>query len=202
MAPDSGGDLLDHPPADPLALVRQWVEAAAHDGGRDPFAVSLATATPDGAPSVRFVALEVVTDDGLVFCTSTASPKGRDIGANPRVALAAYWPESIRQVRVVGSVAPLPDEESDRLFDQLPRAAQASVATARQSEPLESEAELHRAVQELASSPEPITRPAEWQAMLVTPSRVELWAASEDKVHCRLAYTRTDDGWTVRRLQP
>src|SRR5690606_9897233 len=117
-------------------------------------------------------------------------------------ALAVYWPESMRQVRVVGSVAPLPDGESDRLFDQLPRAAQASVATARQSEPLESEAELHRSVQELASSVEPITRPAEWQAMLVTPSHVELWAASEDKVHRRLAYTRTDDGWTVRRLQP
>lgn len=202
MSEGTGPDLLDEPPAEPLTLLREWLEAAAREGARAPFAASLATASADGAPSVRFVALEDVTDEGLVFATSTESPKGRQMRANPRVALALHWPETNRQVRVAGTVSALLAVESDRLFDHLPRDAQASLVTARQSEPLDSEAELHRAVRELASGAEPLTRPPEWQGVLVTPSRVEFWAASEDKVHRRLAYTRSATGWVTRRLQP
>ena len=202
MNEDRGPDLLDTPPADPLTLVRRWLEDARAQGAAEPTAMSLATVDPDGAPSVRFVALADLTADGIVFATSSASPKARDMAADPRVALALHWPETMRQVRVVGTAVPLPDPESDRLFAGTPRDAQASLVTARQSEPLESEAALHRAARELAASAQPLTRPPDWQGMLVVPSRVELWEASEDKVHRRLAYTRTGAGWRTQRLQP
>lgn len=201
---DTTGDLPEFhdPPADPLALARQWIEDAAASGAEDPLAVSLATATPDGVPSVRFVALVSVTEQGAVFATSTQSPKARDMRSNPRVALAMYWQATMRQVRMTGRAGPLPDAESDRLFAALPRGAQASVITARQSQPLESESALRQAAGELEHRAGDLTRPQNWQGMLVTPSELEFWAASDDKLHRRLAYTRSGATWTARRLQP
>lgn len=194
-------EFLD-PPRDPLALVRQWIERAETSGVQDALAASLATVSPDGAPSVRFVAVEEVNDDGVVFATSSDSPKVRDMGTDPRVALALYWPETMQQVRITGQAIPLDDAASDRFFRRLPRDAQAAVLTARQSRPLESEAALRESARRLELGRERLERPVTWRGWLVSPSTVEFWAASEDKLHWRLAYTCSGGTWTARRLQP
>ena len=72
--------------SDPLEQFRHWfAEAAAVL--EVPEATALATATPDGAPSVRMVLLKGFDERGLVFYSHYTSRKGRELEANPQAAL-------------------------------------------------------------------------------------------------------------------
>ena len=109
---------------DPLRQFHAWYEAARAAGSARPDAVALATATPDGLPSVRFVLLKSADEQGFVFYTGYVSRKGRELLANPRAALCFYWHELGRQVRVEGPVERVPLDESDRYFESRPPGAQ------------------------------------------------------------------------------
>ena len=67
---------------DPLEQFRSWF-AEAGAALDVPEAVALATATPDGAPSVRMVLLKRFDERGLVFFSHYTSRKGRELEANP-----------------------------------------------------------------------------------------------------------------------
>ena len=101
-----------------------------------PEAMALATATPDGAPSVRMVLLKGFDERGLVFFSHYTSRKGRELEANPQAALLFHWGPLGRQVRVEGRVERVAAEESDAYFATRPRGAQLGALASRQSEPL------------------------------------------------------------------
>ena len=135
------GDLA----SDPLEQFRSWfAEAAAAVDA--PEAMALATATPEGTPSVRMVLLKGFDERGLVFFSHYTSRKGRELEANPQAALLFHWRPLGRQVRVEGSVERVPAEASDAYFATRPRGAQLGALASRQSEPLESRAELEERV--------------------------------------------------------
>ena len=75
----------------PLSLVREWFEEAAASGIVEAERMALATATPDGRPSVRIVLLKGIDDEGIQFFTNYGSRKGRELDANPRAAATLYW---------------------------------------------------------------------------------------------------------------
>ena len=126
---------------DPLRQFERWY-AEAGRAQRWPERVALATATRDGAPSLRMVLLKSFDEGGLVFFTHTTSRKGRELAANPRAALLLYWDSLGRQVRVEGSVQQVSAHESDAYFATRPPGAQAGAVASRQSEVLASRDEL------------------------------------------------------------
>jgi pyridoxamine 5'-phosphate oxidase len=83
--PDAAAD------ADPIDLFHVWFEAASESGLLLPEAMSLATATPEGVPSVRMVLLKQADQDGFVFFTNYGSQKAAELDANPRAALCFHW---------------------------------------------------------------------------------------------------------------
>ena len=88
--------------ADPVAQFARWFDEAANAGVSQPEAVALATATADGAPSVRMVLVKRADHDGFVFFTNYESRKGGELAANPRAALLFHWEPFGRQVRIEG----------------------------------------------------------------------------------------------------
>ena len=106
--------------AGPMPLVRQWFDAARSAGVHEPEAAALATAAPDGRPSVRIVLIRGIDERGISWYTNRESRKGRELAANPRAAVAFHWAALERQVRLEGPVEPLSDEESDAYFDGRP----------------------------------------------------------------------------------
>jgi pyridoxamine 5'-phosphate oxidase len=109
--------------ADPLALVADWYGEAVAAGLPEPDAMALATATPEGVPSVRFVLFKGIDSDGVRFYTNYESRKGRELAQNPRAAIAIWWQALQRQVRMEGPVEPLPAAESDAYFAGRARAS-------------------------------------------------------------------------------
>ena len=167
-------------------------------------AMVLATAGGDGAPAARFVLLKGFSADGFMFHTDYRSPKARQLEENPRAALAFWWSELGRQVRVSGPVEKLSGEESDRYFETRPRERQLGAWASHQSQPVESREALDALVDEAAErfgegAP---PRPEHWGGFRLLPEEVEFWQQGTDRLHDRFRYRREDDGWAIERLSP
>jgi len=189
--------------AEPIALFQDWFAEARGKEINDPNAVALATATPDGIPSVRMVLVKSVDERGFGFYTNSYSKKGAELAANPRAAMCFHWKTLRLQVRVEGRVSELPAAEADAYFRSRSRRSQLGSAVSRQSETLESREQLVEMVRQLeARTPGEVPRPAWWKGYVLWPERIEFWIGEEDRLHDRILFERDGQGWGKRLLFP
>jgi pyridoxamine 5'-phosphate oxidase len=191
----------DAAPADPLALLVEWLEFAIGAGVLQPHAMTLATASVTGRPSNRTLLLKDVDAEAVWFASLSTGPKGRDLAENPLVALAVYWREQGRQVRITGRAEVGPRAVSHADFLQRQRAARARAIAGRQSEPVaDFEAHLERGRAILEADPGHV--PESWVAYRVVPTEVEFWQAERERDQVRLKYVAVPGGWTTQLLWP
>jgi pyridoxamine 5'-phosphate oxidase len=189
---------------DPLAQFHAWWDEAVAGGVTVPEAVALATATPDGRPSVRMVLVKRADELGLGFHTGYGSRKAGELDANPRAALAFHWREVGRQVRVEGRVERTSREESEAYFRTRPRGSRLAVWASRQGEELAGRSDLDAAYAEaerrFAGADVPL--PDGWGGYRLVPDAWEFWQHGEHRLHDRFRYTRAGDGWRRVRVAP
>ena len=176
--------------------------AAAHQVDTAP--VALATADAEGRPSVRMVLLRGVDEQGFSFFTNYNSRKARDLDGNPHAALCFHWIALDEQIRVEGRVERLTPEESDRYFAGRPRGSQLGAWASAQSTVLPAREKLeqeYRSIEERFAG-QPVPRPPFWGGYRVVPNRIEFWYGRPDRLHDRLVYQRSGDGWKIERLYP
>jgi len=193
-------------PAEPWSLFERWF-AEARAVEPEPEAMALASSTPDGAPSVRWVLLRGWDRRGFVFYTNYESRKGRELAANPHAALAFYWSTGGRQVRIEGTVTRVPDAESDAYFASRPVGSRLSAAASPQSRVVAGRDELERRVESLVEryrhDHASIPRPAHWGGVRLAPTSIEFWASRPHRMHDRLRYVRgATREWRIERLAP
>ncbi|GGG80853.1 pyridoxamine 5'-phosphate oxidase [Edaphobacter dinghuensis] len=189
--------------AEPIALFRAWMHEAEAKEPNDPNAAALATATVDGAPSVRMVLLKGLDERGFAFYTNAESRKGVELAANPRAAMCFHWKSLRRQVRVEGLVSELPETEADAYFHSRSRGSQLGAVASRQSRPLAGRQALEervRAVEERC--PDDVSRPDFWRGYVLWPERIEFWINGADRLHDRFLFSRVDSVWVKERLYP
>jgi pyridoxamine 5'-phosphate oxidase len=183
---------------DPLRQLRRWLtEASSSHGIHD--AAALATATPDGRPSVRMVLLKSAEQRGLTFFTGYESRKGTELERNPQAALLFYWHDLGRQVRVEGEVERLGAAESDAYWGTRPEASRRSATASHQSTVVDARETLERAA---AAVPPGVARPERWGGYVLVPREYEFWQHREDRLHDRLRYRRDEGAWMLERLAP
>lgn len=191
------------PAQSPVPLIGEWLADARAAGLAEPDAVALATAGADGQPSTRIVQLKRVEDDALVFTSALWTRKAREIAANPRVSLLAYWPTLGRQVHVTGEAVVAERELAVELFAGRALERQLQAIVSRQGEPIEDLGELRERHAHLMKVTEaPPECPPDWGAIRVVPQLVELWSESPDRMHDRLLYEREDGTWRCTRIAP
>lgn len=189
---------------DPLVEFARWFDEALRAQVLEPNAMTLATATSDGAPSARTVLLKGFDQRGFVFFTDYRSRKGGELDHNPRAALVFYWGELERQVRITGTVERTSVQESEAYFQTRPLGSRLGAWVSHQSsvipsrEPLESGL---RAIKERFSRDE-VPLPPHWGGYRVRPQEIEFWQGRENRLHDRIRYVRDGERWRVERLSP
>jgi pyridoxamine 5'-phosphate oxidase len=189
---------------DPLSMLQDWYAAAHAAGVAEPEAAALATATPDGRPSVRIVLLRGIGPEGVAFYTNYESRKGRELAANPRAALALHWPAQQRQVRMEGPVELVSAADSDAYFASRPRGSRVGAWASRQGSVLPDRHALEARFDELEASwrDEDIPRPEYWGGYLLRPDAIEFWEGRPSRLHDRIHFLRERGGWREERLSP
>ena len=201
--PDLSLDIADLA-TEPMVQFRRWYEDAEAEGIHLVNAIALATADATGSPAVRHVLLRGFDERGFVFYTNYESRKARHLADNPRAAFALLWKELDRQVGVTGEVERTTLEESEAYFATRPREARIGAWASRQSEVLGSRAELTARFSDMDRRfpGEDIPLPPFWGGYRLVPDSVEFWQGRAFRLHDRLRYTSTSEGWLLERLSP
>lgn len=188
--------------ADPFRQFAHWMQEA-RQTEPDPTAMTLATATQAGEPSVRTVLLKGADDRGFVFFTNYDSRKAHDLAETGRAALLFFWHGLDRQVRVSGSVERVSEAESDAYFATRPLESRLSVYASHQSAVIESRAALESRFETARQIyGESVPRPSWWGGFRVIPDEFEFWQGRPNRLHDRILYTRDGAAWRRDRLAP
>ena len=200
----ANGDETIFDRAEPIGLFVEWLaDARAHEIN-DANAMALSTVDADGAPDSRMVLLKDIDARGLTFYSNAESDKGLQLAKRPVAALLFHWKSLRRQVRVRGVVEPVSAAEADAYFATRARESRIGAWASDQSRPLADRAALEAAItrEEARFDGADVPRPDRWTGWRVIPDRIEFWRDRPFRLHDRLAFARSDDGWDRTRLQP
>jgi pyridoxamine 5'-phosphate oxidase len=193
-----------HSDPNPLRQFAHWFDQV-RESEADPTAMALATASPDGRPSVRTVLLKAMDDRGYIFYTNYESRKAREMEATGRASLLFFWRSVERQVRIDGTVERISPAESDAYFETRPLDSRLSVYASKQSEPIASREVLEEAFDRVKRTygDGPVPRPEWWGGYRIVPDEFEFWQGRLSRLHDRLHYIKQPDGaWRRERLAP
>lgn len=190
--------------SDPIKQFQIWLDDAIAAGLILPEAMTVATATSDGRPSARILLLKQVDNEGFVFYTNYRSAKSQDLDSNPHASLVFWWPPLERQVRVEGTVAKTSAEESRAYFQTRPRESQIGAWASPQSEVIAGREVLEQRTADLEElyCEREVDCPEHWGGYRLKPERIEFWKGRVGRLHDRILYERTDNGWSLKRLAP
>jgi len=191
-------DAPDHP----MILFNRWFEEACASDNPEPNAIALATSTLDGKPSVRIVLVKSYDHEGLVFYTNYLSLKGKQLNTNPYASGTMWWPTLQRQVRISGRVTRISRSASKKYFDVRPLKSRMGAIVSSQSSVIPDRDVLEKEMQYLEDHPEAVQIPDHWGGYRIMPQEMEFWQGRRSRLHDRLRYKNTGDGWVIDRLAP
>ena len=200
-----GLDICFEDEANPIVLFEKWFEVAKKSEINDPNALSLATASPDGIPSVRMVLLKGLNEKGFVFYTNFNSKKGKDLKKNPNASMCFHWKSLRRQIRVSGKVTVIDDKEADDYFNSRAYGSRIGAWASSQSQVMKNREEFLNKIKEFENKypdQKKVPRPLYWSGWRLIPREIEFWLEIKNRVHERLNYKMEKNSWIREVLYP
>ena len=189
----------------PIVLFKKWFAVAEKSEINDPNALSLATSSSDGMPSVRMVLLKGLSEKGFVFYTNFNSQKGKELKENSKASMCFHWKSLRRQVRILGSVEEVSAAEADEYYNSRPYKNRIGAWASSQSEKLDSRQTFLKKIEQFEKkfyAKDKVPRPPHWSGWRVIPHEIEFWLDGEGRIHERLVYIKADNKWKKKMLYP
>jgi pyridoxamine 5'-phosphate oxidase len=197
-------DIIDVDP-NPMIQFEKWFADAVAAEVKEPNAMLLSTVDRDHFPDGRIVLLKGVENNGFVFYSNYLSSKGIQLANNNHCSLTFLWLDLERQVRIKGVCEKVDQRSTDAYFQSRPRDSQIGAWTSPQSEIISSRKELEdlfAANVEKFKDLAVIPTPNFWGGYCVIPTEIEFWQGRPNRLHDRIRYIATENGWDLNRLAP
>jgi|TARA_B100002051_G_scaffold53616_1_gene49038 pyridoxamine 5'-phosphate oxidase len=189
----------------PIDLFKKWFAVAEKSEINDPNALSLATASINGLPSVRMVLLKGLSDKGFVFYTNSNSKKGNDLKNNPQASMCFHWKSLRRQVRISGKVSIISDEEANKYYNSRAYGSRIGAWASSQSQVMKNRNEFLdkiKSFEQKYPDQNNVPRPPHWNGWRVAPNQIEFWLEVTNRIHERLNYKKNNNEWIKEILYP
>lgn len=196
-------------PTTPYPLLQRWVSQALDTYQGEAYAFSLATCGADNKPSVRTLLMREIVPNAdniqLVFYSNYDSQKGQDLVENPNAEALFFWASLEQQIRLTGTVSRLSREQSAQYFHSRPTDSQlAAWVSEPQSGRVPSRDIMNEKFAQLAKQYQnrEIPLPDYWGGYQLSVEKIEFWQGRANRMHDRIVYQKTDNGWQIQRLLP
>ena len=189
----------------PFELFKIWMAEAEKNEIRDPTASTLATVNNTGQPDARMVLLKGLSSKGFVFYTNLNSKKSYDLKQNSKAAMCFHWKSFNRQIRILGSVTQVEDRKADIYFNSRPYESRIGAWASEQSNSMKERSELLKKIEYFKKkyrNEKNLPRPPHWSGWCLRPSSIEFWLHRDNRIHERLQYNKTANGWKKEILYP
>tara|TARA_B100000575_G_scaffold261297_1_gene234861 strand:+ start:21 stop:647 length:627 start_codon:yes stop_codon:yes gene_type:complete len=190
----------------PFQLFEEWYSEAKKSEINDPNALALGTADKSGVPNVRMVLLKGFSDKGFVFYTNLNSKKSGDLKNNPNASMCFHWKSLLRQIRIVGTISNVSNEEADDYYNSRAYGSRIGAWASNQSTVLKNREELYESIESFKKKfpdEKKVPRPAYWSGWCLSPNEIEFWLDGDNRIHQRLKYLKLEDkSWKKVLLSP
>ena len=200
-----GLDIIFEDLDNPIELFKKWFSKAEESEINDPNAVAVATSNKDNQPNVRMVLLKGLSEKGFVFYTNFNSKKGNELKENKKASMCFHWKSIRRQVRVLGKLEKVSDNEANNYFESRPYKNKIGAWASIQSKILKSRDEFLNKIKDYEKkypNNDAVPRPEHWSGWRLVPSEIEFWLDGEGRIHERLIYKKLDNKWNKNLLYP
>ena len=191
---------------DPFQLFEEWFNEAKKSEINDPNALALGTADKSGVPNVRMVLLKGFSDKGFVFYTNLNSKKSVDLKNNPNASMCFHWKSLLRQIRIVGTISNVSNQEADDYYDSRAYVSRIGAWASNQSTVLNKREELYESIENFKKKfpdEKKVPRPDYWSGWRLSPNEIEFWLDGDNRIHQRLKYFKSrDKSWKKVLLSP
>ena len=191
--------------ANPIVLFKNWFSVAEKSEINDPNALSLATSSSDGMPSVRMVLLKGLSEKGFVFFTNFNSKKGSDLKKNPKASMCFHWKSLRRQIRISGKTVVIDNKEADEYYNSRAYGSRIGAWASSQSQTMNNRNEFINKIKEFEKKypdQKSVPRPPHWSGWRVEPDNIEFWLEIKNRIHERLNYRKKNGEWLREILYP
>ena len=189
----------------PIVLFKKWFAVAEKSEINDPNALSLATSSSDGMPSVRMVLLKGLSEKGFVFYTNFNSKKGSDLKKNPKASMCFHWKSLRRQIRISGKTVVVDNKEADQYYNSRAYGSRIGAWASSQSQTMNNRNEFINKIKEFEKKypdQKNVPRPPHWSGWRVEPDTIEFWLEIKNRIHERLNYRKENGKWLREILYP
>ena len=190
----------------PVDLFKEWYEEAKKSEINDPNAVALATSDNNSIPSVRMVLLKEFSKNGFTFYTNLDSKKSEDLKSNPNASMCFHWKSLLRQIRIVGTISNVSDQEADDYYNSRAYGSRIGAWASNQSTVLKNRDELYESIENFKKKfpdEKKVPRPDYWSGWCLSPKEIEFWLDGDNRIHQRLKYLKPDNkSWKKVLLSP
>ncbi len=190
--------------AHPIDQFTQWWQEATSSNIDEVNAFVLSTIDANNTPASRVVLLKGYSSEGFIFFTNYDSDKGKEVEANPHVAMNFFWKELERQIRITGTIKKISTKESEAYFHSRPLGSQIGAWSSPQSQIIPNREFLEKIVAEHTEKFKDgnIPLPPHWGGYRVIPTQIEFWQGRSSRLHDRIRYSFENHHWTKVRLAP